>query len=59
MTGNLILNADATAPLQAATFEQVNARGAGDNRIINGDMRIDQRNNGVSGTASGYVDLRR
>ena len=23
----------------------------GDNRIINGDMRIDQRNNGVSGTA--------
>jgi hypothetical protein len=27
----------------------------GDNRIINGDMRIDQRNNGVSGTASGYT----
>ena len=25
----------------------------GDNRIINGDMRIDQRNNGASGTASG------
>ena len=24
-----------------------------DNRIINGDMRIDQRNNGASGTASG------
>ena len=24
----------------------------GDNRIINGDMRIDQRNNGASGTAS-------
>ena len=24
----------------------------GDNRIINGDMRIDQRNNGASGTAN-------
>jgi hypothetical protein len=34
--------------------------GAGDtsrfkNRIINGDMRIDQRNNGASGTALGYT----
>lgn len=27
----------------------------GDNRIINGDMRIDQRNNGASGTAAGYT----
>ena len=27
----------------------------GDNRIINGDMRIDQRNNGVGGTAQGYA----
>jgi hypothetical protein len=27
----------------------------GDNRIINGDMRIDQRNNGATGTASGYT----
>jgi Collagen triple helix repeat (20 copies) len=27
----------------------------GDNRIINGDMRIDQRNNGASGTAQGYT----
>ena len=27
--------------------------GINDNRIINGDMRIDQRNNGASGTASG------
>ena len=25
------------------------------NRIINGDMRIDQRNNGASGTANGYT----
>ena len=29
--------------------------GINDNRIINGDMRIDQRNNGASGTASGYT----
>jgi hypothetical protein len=27
----------------------------GDNRIINGDMRIDQRNNGASGTTGGYT----
>ena len=27
----------------------------GDNRLINGDMRIDQRNNGASGTATGYT----
>jgi hypothetical protein len=27
----------------------------GDNRIRNGDMRIDQRNNGASGTAQGYT----
>jgi hypothetical protein len=27
----------------------------GANRIINGDMRIDQRNNGASGTANGYT----
>ena len=27
----------------------------GDNRIINGDMRVDQRNNGASGTANGYT----
>jgi hypothetical protein len=29
--------------------------GINDNRIINGDMRIDQRNNGASGTAVGYT----
>jgi hypothetical protein len=55
MTGPLILNADATIALGAATKEQVDARGAGDNRIINGDMRIDQRNNGASGTAFSYT----
>ena len=27
----------------------------GDNRIINGDMRIDQRNNGATGTVGGYT----
>ena len=27
----------------------------GDNRVINGDFRIDQRNNGASGTADGYT----
>jgi hypothetical protein len=27
----------------------------GDNRLINGDMRIDQRNGGASGTANGYT----
>ncbi len=31
----------------------------GDNRIINGDMRIDQRNNGVAGTASNGFGLDR
>ena len=31
--------------------------GINDNRIINGDMRIDQRNNGASGTANGYSRL--
>jgi hypothetical protein len=29
--------------------------GINDNRIINGDMSIDQRNNGAAGTASGYT----
>ena len=39
-----------------ATFDNLSAPQAiGDNRIINGDMRIDQRNNGVNGTANGYT----
>jgi hypothetical protein len=29
----------------------------GDNRIVNGDMRIDQRNNGASGTAVGVYTI--
>jgi hypothetical protein len=39
-----------------ATTAFVSALATGDNRIINGDMRIDQRNNGASGTAiNGYT----
>ena len=34
-----------------ATTAYVDAARLGDNRVINGDMRIDQRNNGASGTA--------
>ena len=30
-------------------------QGINPSRIINGDMRIDQRNNGASGTAGGYT----
>jgi hypothetical protein len=54
MTGDLILNRDAQVALGAATKQQADAA-AGGNRIINGDMRIDQRNNGASGTAAGYT----
>ena len=40
----------------SATFANLSAPQAmGDNRIINGDMRIDQRNNGASGTAASYT----
>ena len=59
MTGDLILNRDAQVALGAATKQQVDARGAGDNRIINGDMRIDQRNNGASGTANSVYTIDR
>jgi hypothetical protein len=55
MQGDLILNRDAQVALGAATLEQVQARGSGANRIINGDMRIDQRNGGAAGTAGGYT----
>ena len=55
MAGDLILNRDPQVPLGAATKNYVDDVIAGDNRIINGDMRIDQRNNGVSGTATGYT----
>jgi hypothetical protein len=56
MTGPLTLAADPAAALQPVTLQYLNARPMiGDNRIINGDMRIDQRNNGASGTAVGYT----
>jgi hypothetical protein len=53
MTGAITLAADPAAPLQASTKQYVDAKPAAmnDNRIINGDMRIDQRNNGATGTA--------
>ena len=55
MTGAMTLAADPAANLQPATKQYVDAVRVGDNRIINGDMRIDQRNNGASGTASAYT----
>ena len=53
----LILATDPTTPFQAATKEYVdNSSVVATNRIINGDMTIDQRNNGASGTAiNGYT----
>ena len=44
-----------TAALQAANRQYVDASRYGDNRVINGDMRIDQRWSGAAGTASGYT----
>jgi hypothetical protein len=60
MTGPLILAADPVQNLEAATKQYVDAEiidqgGIGDNRIINGDMRIDQRNNGVGFATTGYT----
>jgi hypothetical protein len=55
MSGPIVLAADPAANLQAATKQYVDGGRLGDNRLINGDMRIDQRNNGASGTATGYT----
>jgi hypothetical protein len=54
MTGPLTLAADPAAPLQPVTKQYVDALpvAMNDNRLINGDMRIDQRHNGASGTAT-------
>ena len=58
MTGDITLKGDPTAALQPVTKQMLdagfNARALAmnDNRIINGDMRIDQRNGGASGTAN-------
>jgi hypothetical protein len=56
LTGPLTLSGNPVAPLQPATKQYVDALppAAGTNRIINGDMRIDQRNNGGSITVGGY-----
>ena len=53
MTGDITLKGDPSAPLHPVTYRMVS--NPNDNRIINGDMRIDQRNNGASGTAIGYT----
>jgi hypothetical protein len=52
MTGPITLSADPVSALQPVSQQYFAARPMiGDNRIINGDMRIDQRNNGAAGTA--------
>ena len=53
MTGDITLKGDPSAPLHPVTYRMVS--NPNDNRIINGDMRIDQRNNGAAGTAAGYT----
>ena len=60
LTGPLVLAANPAAPLQSATKQYVDALpvAMNDNRIINGDMRIDQRgvaSGGGGGTATGYT----
>jgi hypothetical protein len=56
MLGPFVLEADPVAPLQPVTEQYFNKYPMiGDNRIINGDMMIDQRNNGVAGNANGYT----
>ena len=57
MTGDITLKGDPTAALQPVTKQMLDARALAmnDNRIINGDMRIDQRNNGASGSAAQYT----
>jgi hypothetical protein len=53
MTGPIVLSADPAAALQPATKQYVDAVRIGENRIINGDMWVDQRNNGASSTGTG------
>jgi hypothetical protein len=47
MTGALMLNGNPGTVLGAAPKQYVDASLIGDNRVINGDFRIDQRNNGA------------
>jgi hypothetical protein len=58
LTGPLVLAGDPILALGAATKQYVDTH-ANSNRIINGDMRIDQRNNGASGTAIGAYTVDR
>jgi hypothetical protein len=51
LSGPLTLVGDPTAALQPASKQYVDGGRLGDNRLINGDMWIDQRNGGVGGTA--------
>lgn len=57
LTGLLTLAGNPVGVLDAAPKQYVDAQSLypHDNRIINGDMRIDQRNNGATGTAGGYT----
>ena len=60
MSGPIVLAADPAAAMQPVTLQYFNARPMiGDNRVINGDMRIDQRNGGAAGTAIGGYTLDR
>jgi hypothetical protein len=59
--GTITAHGIAEAPTDGKLYSRQNSSWApiivpmGDNRIINGDMRIDQRNNGASVAANGYV----
>ena len=57
LTGPLTLPGNPTTPLQSVPKQYVDSLpvAMNDNRIINGDMRIDQRNGGAAGTAAGYT----
>jgi hypothetical protein len=56
MSGPITLQSDPVAPLQPATKQYVDfieaSYSLGSNRIINGDMRWDQRNNGAASTVN-------
>ena len=55
VVGGVTWTWDGTKWTMGASAASVSPVPMNDNRIINGDMRIDQRNNGASGTASGYT----
>jgi hypothetical protein len=57
LTGPLVLPGNPAAPLQAVPKQYVDALpvAMNVNRIINGDMRINQRNAAISGAAGGYI----